>query len=125
MNMKLNAFTALAGIVGSIGLVTASQSIASAADGCDSNRVCIFDDNDFKNRLGQRPAGEGRKDMSSTLNDRMDSWKNRTSTNAAWYYNFIDENSDNCRNMNKNSSDDNINVFNSDELSSWRTNRGC
>ncbi|WP_345526383.1 peptidase inhibitor family I36 protein [Nocardioides endophyticus] len=99
--------------------------LATAVDGCASNRACIFDDNNFQDRIGSRAAEGGRVDVSSGNNDRMDSWKNNTGTNAAWYYNFVDENSDNCRNMPKNDSDGNVGVFNSDELSSWRTDRGC
>lgn len=53
----------------------------------------------------------------------MDSWENRTSTKSAWYYNADGKGS--CVNMNARSEDDNINVFDSDELTSWRTNRGC
>lgn len=30
-----------------------------------------------------------------------------------------------CHNMNARSEDNNISVFDSDDLSSWRTNRGC
>lgn len=115
----------LAGIAGGFAVTAVAPGIAGAVSGCDASRVCIFDDNNYEDRIGMRPAGEGRVDVSSSNNDRMDSWKNRTNTNAAWYYNFVDENADNCRNMVANSSDGDVGVFNSDELSSWRTNRGC
>lgn len=111
-------------LMGLTALVTA-PGIAVAVNGCDYNRVCLFDDNNFVNRIGNRPAGEPRENLGSDKNDRTDSWDNNTRTDAAWYYNFTWENADNCRNMPALREDANLGVFNSDEASSWRTNRGC
>jgi hypothetical protein len=122
----MNKVTSAAiGVVAAIGAVGIMPGLAQAVNGCEPNRVCIFDENNFLDRMGMRPAGEGRKDVSAANNDRTDSWKNNTGTNAAWYYNFTYENADNCRNMPAHDQDSNLGVFNSDELSSWRTNRGC
>lgn len=117
--------TGVVGLAAGAGVLVVFPGIALAVDGCENNRVCIFDDNDYKNRLGIKPAGEPRANVASQNNDRTDSWINDTTTNAAWYYNFTYENSDNCRTMYDQSSDGDLGVFNSDELSSWRTNRGC
>lgn len=106
-------------------VLVAAPGVALAADGCSSNRVCIFDSNNYKNRLGQRSAGEGRVNVSGDNNDRTDSWINDTSTRSAWYYNFTYENDSNCNSMAPHASNPNLGVYPSDELSSWRTNRGC
>lgn len=113
------------GIAAAVGSLVATPGLAQAVNGCDFNKVCVFDDNNFVNRLGSRDPGLGRVDVSGANNDRTDSWDNNTGTNAAWYYNFVSENADNCRNMPAGREDPNLGVFNSDELSSWRTNRGC
>lgn len=117
----------IAGVGLSIGLGTplATPGISVGANGCDAARVCIFDENNFIDRMGSGAAGGGRVNVSDANNDRTDSWDNNTGTNAAWYYNFTYENADNCRNMPARSEDPNLGVFNSDELSSWRTDRGC
>lgn len=53
----------------------------------------------------------------------MDSWENKTAIDAAWYYDA--NGGGNCREMDSGSEDGNVNVFNSDELTSWKTNGGC
>jgi len=102
----------------------AAGAAASATEPlCQRNRVCIFDGNDFAGLLGARRPGGRLKNVSSTANDKTDSWKNRTRRNAAWYHDRGGEGD--CTRMKRRSEDPNINFFDSDELSSWRTNRGC
>jgi hypothetical protein len=91
---------------------------------CAANRACIYLDDDWSGLIDiPRAPGGGIRNVNAGDNDEMDSWENRTSTRAAWYHNA--NGGGDCVNMNANSEDDDINVFDSDELSSWRTNRGC
>jgi hypothetical protein len=87
------------------------------------NLGCIYANNDFAGLLDTMPAGHGVRTVSSTDNDKMDSWENRTSNRGSWYYNA--NGGGTCVRMTENSEDNNINVFDSDELTSWRMNRGC
>lgn len=98
------------------------MAIAGGID-CDANRACIYDGNGFVGIIGERAAGGGVVNVPSSYNDKMDSWENKTNTDAAWYYNA--NGGGNCREMDSLSEDSNVNVLNSDELSSWRTDRGC
>ena len=97
---------------------------ASAMTDCGGTyNICIYDNNDWSGQLGRRAPGGGVVNVSGTANDRMDSWTNGSGTNSAWYYDA--NGTGNCTTMAAHSSDPNINVFASDELTSWRTNRGC
>ena len=53
----------------------------------------------------------------------MDSWGNRTTTNAAGYGSA--NGSGDCQTFGAGERDDNVSTFNSDEVSSWKTNGGC
>lgn len=97
---------------------------AGALTICTDNQVCIYLDDDWSGLLDiPRSAGGGIRNVNAGDNDEMDSWENNTTTNAAWYW---DANGNGrCVNMVAEGRDDDINVFDSDELSSWRTDRGC
>jgi hypothetical protein len=121
------------GIRGTIGfiaarLVTASVVAPAAAhagnpDLCKASKACIYADDDFSALIDSpRDAGGGVRNVNAGDDNRMDSWENRTSTKSAWYHNA--NGGGDCVNMNATSEDDDINVFDSDELSSWRTNLG-
>ncbi|GAB4107422.1 hypothetical protein GCM10028790_64410 [Micromonospora taraxaci] len=91
---------------------------------CKSNKMCIYNDNDFSGLIDiPRDPGGGIRTVSSKDNDKMDSWENRTSSRGSWYYDA--NGGGDCVRMTENSEDNNINVFDSDELTSWRTDRGC
>lgn len=109
-----------AAAVGMLGLPGAAS--AGGAD-CDANRACIYDGNNFVGIIGERASGGGVVNVPSAFNDKMDSWENKTSIDAAWYYD-VGGNGD-CVEMDSLNEDNDINVFDSDELSSWRTDRGC
>lgn len=104
-------------------VLAAGASVGASEPLCLKNRVCIFDGTDYAGLLGSRRPGLGLMNVSSTANDKMDSWKNQTGRNAAWYHDV--DGDDRCVNMKRRSRDPNINFYDSDELSSWRTNRGC
>ncbi|MEH0973843.1 hypothetical protein V6U77_22210 [Micromonospora sp. CPCC 205546] len=90
---------------------------------CGGTWVCIYDGNNWVGLLGSRDPGGGLVNVSASANDHMDSWENKTNTNAAWCYDH--DGGGNCRTMGKLAEDPNVNFLNSDELSSWRTDRGC
>ncbi|HEV7826498.1 MAG TPA: hypothetical protein VGP02_16495, partial [Mycobacteriales bacterium] len=92
-------------------------------DFCAQEQVCIYDSNDWVGFLESRPPGLGIRNTWSWAEDSMDSWENRTGTDAAWYH---DRNGKGrCVTLRHRSEDGNINVYDSDELSSWKTNGGC
>lgn len=111
-------------LLGGTAVLAAGPAVsAKLPDFCQSSRVCIYDDNDFKAILGARGPGLGLRTVSADANDKTDSWKNRTSRSAAWYYDKGGKGK--CTTMGPVSSEDNLGWQPSDELSSWRTNRGC
>lgn len=110
--------------LGSMLLVAPGGASAGNPALCQANRACIYMDNDFSGLIDiPRPPGEGVRTVNAGDNDKMDSWENRTGTRAAWYDDA--HGAGDCTNMNANTEDNNINVFASDELTSWRTDRGC
>lgn len=96
---------------------------AQAGEFCNANWVRIFDGNDFSGIIGERGSNGGVVNIPGTFNDKMDSWKNLTDLDAAWYYNANSRGK--CNETDSHSQDSDINVFDSDELSSWRTDEGC
>lgn len=110
-----------AALVGTIGLV---PPVAQAGNpDCGDDHVCIYDGNDFVGFIGERSEGEGLENIRSAYNDKMDSWENKSRQDAAWYHDI--NGNGNCVEMDARNEDDNINFFDSDELSSWRTDSGC
>lgn len=64
--------------------------------------------------------------LSGEANNEMDSWANRSSGSSAGYDDPTpDGDDDGCQTWSAVSNDNNVSPFNSDEVSSWRTNRGC
>ncbi|MEU8258657.1 peptidase inhibitor family I36 protein [Micromonospora inaquosa] len=110
-------------VIAAGGLAFPAAASAGNPSLCGSDLVCIYDGNSWVGFLGSRGPGGGLANVSASANDHMDSWENRTNTNAAWYYDH--DGGGHCRTMAKLTEDDNVNVLNSDELSSWRTDRGC
>lgn len=98
--------------------------VASAAiSDCPAGKVCLFASNDYTSFMGWRSPGGGVVDISAANNDRMDSWINFSSTNAAWYHDAGGRGT--CRTIGAKSQDPNISFTDSDRASSWRTDRGC
>ena len=55
------------------------------ASQCPASRVCLFSDSNYVGLLGYRQAGLALTNISSSANDKLTSWINKTSTNARWY----------------------------------------
>ena len=119
MRIKKLAIIAILALTGLVAVVAAHASL----DQCNSNRVCMWGNNDFKWLIGERAPGWGLVNLSGDRNDEMDSWANRTTINAAAY---ATSNGDgDCQTFAKVSNNHNVAFWSSDEVSSWRTNHGC
>ena len=104
-------------------LVAVPVAAHAGSSSCPSARVCLYADNNFSSLLGYRSAGGGRVNISSASDNQMDSWENKTATNARWYH---DPNGGGkCVTMSHNSEDANINFLDSDTASSWATDGSC
>lgn len=64
------------------------------------------------------------QNLSGDSDDEMDSWANRTSVYDGCMYGGFDGGGDK-QDMPRNDDDDNVAPWNSDEVSSWRTEGGC
>jgi Peptidase inhibitor family I36 len=103
--------------------VAVTVSAQASFSQCDANRVCMWGNNDFDWLIGERAPNGGLVSVTGDANDQMDSWGNRTVVNAAGHEHT--NGSGDCQTFQFGSNDNNVNFFNSDEVSSWRTNHGC
>lgn len=114
--------------VGACALVVAPQVASAYLEGAPTcggaaHHACIYSSDNWVGEIGDRGAGGGVVNVNTAYNDQMDSYWNETNTHARWYYNA--NGGGTCTNMSASTKDDNINVFSSDELTSWATNGLC
>jgi hypothetical protein len=119
--MKVRLVTGVVALWGTLAFAGAPATATFSQ--CSSNRVCLWGNNDYDWLLIQRSPGLGVAALSSGINNRMDSWANRTTTNARGYDGS--SGTGDCQTFARGSSDNNVNTFNSDEVSSTATNGGC
>lgn len=102
----------------------ATQPAGASLSACGSGRMCLWGNNDFKWKIGDRAAGGGVTNLKGDANDEMDSWANRS---ASWTGCMYDDpnGAGSTDTMGKNSNDNNVAPWNSDDKSSWRTRYGC
>lgn len=110
-------------------IVAASLGVYGSADAalsdCGTNRMCLWGNNDFKWKIGDRAHGSYTiTGLSGDANDEMDSWANRSATYTGCQYQHANGGGDR-QTMSRNSNDNNVAPWNSDEVSSWRTAGGC
>jgi hypothetical protein len=111
-------------IIVSAGFVTPAVASATLSD-CPSNHMCMWGNNDFRWMIGNRSAGSGTiTNLSGDANDEMDSWGNRSASSTGCMYGDANGSGDR-QTMARNSNDNNVAPWNSDEVSSWRTANGC
>jgi hypothetical protein len=103
--------------------VSLTVTAEAAFSDCNANRVCLWGNNDFQWLIGERAPYGGLVALTGERNDQMDSWGNRTVVNAAGYEHS--NGTGDCQTFTAGQRDNNVNYFNSDEVSSWRTNHGC
>jgi hypothetical protein len=101
----------------------ASAGAQASFSQCNANRSCLWGNNDFVFLIGERPPGGGLVNLTGDANNEMDSWGNRTTTNSSGYGSA--GGSGDCQTFGAGQRDNNVAFFNSDEVSSWRTNAGC
>ncbi|MCD1042086.1 hypothetical protein LI926_03600 [Cutibacterium acnes] len=83
----------------------------------------MYEDNNFVGLMGYRRAGLGIMNVSSKNNDIMSSYENESDTNARWYHDA--DGKGRCVTMLAYRSDNDINTWDDDELTSWATNGSC
>lgn len=121
---KLKLAVAAAMVVGA-GLFAAPGVAGASLSECDSNNMCMWGNNDYKWLIGERDHGlTSWSNLSGDKNNEMDSWANRSASWTGCMAGSTGGDGDR-QTMAKNSSDNNVAVFNSDEVSSWRTANGC
>ncbi|MBA3310897.1 MAG: peptidase inhibitor family I36 protein [Nocardioidaceae bacterium] len=101
------------------------QTAEAEFEDCNSGNVCMWGNNDYVWKIGERPKDGGVRsfDADSDRNDEMDSWANRTNLAAAAYSDA--GGSGDCQTFHAASRDNNVAPWNSDEVSSWRTDQSC
>ncbi|MDP8562351.1 hypothetical protein [Cutibacterium acnes] len=83
----------------------------------------MYEDNNFVGLMGYRRAGLGIMNVSSKNNDIMSSYENKSGANARWYHDA--DGKGRCVTMLAYRSDNDINTWDDDELTSWATNGSC
>ena len=103
----------------------AVPAMSADIDGCASNKTCLWDDNNYQDKLSEHVEGyEFKINLSAANEDRMDSWANNSNTYKSCGYSGQNMTGD-TQSWNENSHDDNVSPLNSDEVSSYRTKYGC
>jgi hypothetical protein len=105
------------------GLVAIAGAQASFSE-CNSGHVCMWGNNDFQWLIAERDEGNGLVNLSGERDNQMDSWANRGAYHNASGFGGQNGTGD-CQTFAKGKSDNNVAFWNSDEVSSWRTNVGC
>jgi len=121
--MRIKWFLAV-GIIAAAGV--AAPGVASAAlSDCPSNHMCLWGNNGFRWEIADRRAGSGTiKPLRGDADNEMDSWANRSASFTGCGFGGSNGTGDR-QTFGRNSKDDNVAPFNSDEISSWRTANGC
>ena len=120
--MKVKGLVASAVIVGA-GLFLVPGGASAALSDCASNRMCLWGNNDFKWKIGDRAAGSSTiTNLTGDSNDEMDSWANKSSTYSGCMWSDANGSGDR-QTLHRNDND--VAPWNSDEVSSWRTAYSC
>lgn len=121
--MRLKTAVATGMLVGA-GFLAGIGSASAHLSDCNNNYMCMWGNNDFNWMLGERFHGNGIANLPSWANDQMDSWANKSSTYTGCMYQHSNAGGDR-QTMGRASNDNNVAYWNSDEVSSWRTQHGC
>jgi hypothetical protein len=115
-----------ASVLAAAGVLAAAPAMASYDTDCPVGYMCMWADNDYKNVIGHRVAGyETIYNLTgSTADNDMDSWANRSTSYVGCMYADANGGGDK-QTMAKNTRDNNVASWNSDEVTSWRSINGC
>lgn len=121
--MKLvNAFAVVAITAALVGIGAGTAAVAGTGSNCPRGNVCLYDYYGFDGFLGSRAAGMARTNISAANNDKVASWINKSTTNAAWY---PETSGGPCYTMAANNTDSAMSIGFRDTASSWKTAGGC
>lgn len=120
--MRFAKFLVVAAVA-TAGLVPAAAAQADRGP-CPANRSCLYGNNDFVFLIaGPRAPNYGILNLAGEANDQMDSWINNSGTASRGYAHS--GGSGDCQSFHAEDDDTNVASWNSDEVSSWRTDGGC
>jgi len=120
--MRVKKFV-LGGMIAAAALVSPGMATASLSQ-CDTGNLCMWGNNDYDWLIGERAGNGGTVNLPSDVNDEMDSWANTSSTYSGCMYGDANGGGDK-QTMRRVSRDNNVASWNSDEVSSWKTNGSC
>ena len=123
MRKRFLKICAMAAIVIAPLSAVAAPSAVAGGDACNSGQVCLYEHKDFGAMLGWRAPNVKLMNVSGNANDKMSSWKNRTSVNARWYQNA--NGGGFCRTMESWHEKAYVGYWDNDKLTSWATDGGC
>ena len=122
--MRIKNLIASAMIVGT-GLVLVPGLANAALSECAGNHMCLWGNNDFKWKIGDRDHGDATlTNLSGDANDEMDSWANKSTTYSGCMWKDANGSGDR-QTLGRNQNDNNVSPANSDEVTSWRTAYSC
>lgn len=121
LNVFISAIALTAPVVVSSGI-----SAEATLSQCNSNHMCAWGNNDFNWLIAEQKHGQGSwlDPFSASENDETDSYANRSATYTGCLAQHTGGGGDRVT-MAKNSNDNNLASWNSDEASSMRTKYGC
>ena len=106
-----------------IGLAGDAATAEAGSSLCPANMVCTYVDKNFSGLMGYRAGGGGLLNVTSLNDNKMSSWENRSSSNAAWYYGL--NGTGKCLNMLAGYEFHYVQDVDNDQMSSWKTNGKC
>lgn len=109
-------------VAGTVLMVPAVSQAASSE--CTGSNTCLFGNNDFDYYLTGKGENQGFSNLTSAQDNRMDSWINRSGSYSSCGKANANGGGDG-QTFARNSNDSNVNTFNSDEVSSYKTNGSC
>lgn len=124
-NMRTKAIISAAAMGVTLGISAVGPAQAALSQ-CTGTLMCIWGNNDFAYALASKGDGQTLSRLYGGDDNEMDSWANRAPGNASGFDDPTpDGTNDGCMTFAAVSNDNNVAPWNSDILSSWRTNRGC
>lgn len=116
-------------LVIAMGLVGSAVSVGAAAahdiDNCGVESTCIWDYNNYQNRVGQKSEGDGTfRYVGDAANNKNDSWANNSENYNSCAAQYVAGDGDR-QLWAIDGHDPDQAPWNDDEVSSWRTAGGC
>lgn len=111
-------------ILAGTGIVAAMPAQADL-DHCQDAETCIWEHNGYQGNREDKAHGQGTiVAVPAVLNNRMDSWANRSAVYGSCGWNNSNGTGD-AQEWDATRNDNDVSDVNADEVSSWRTRYGC